>query len=98
MIPDSRFEIERKGLRIAQISDDPDGFRTYDRAFLYQYDERKAPVEDRPYTFFLQMHQLTNRDAWDIAKFLLRRLANAQALQAYKRLRRLAGLSERPRR
>jgi cytochrome c len=41
-------------------------------------------------------HKLSNREAWDIAKFITRQLVTAQALQAYKRSRKLAGLGERP--
>jgi hypothetical protein len=93
----SPFEIERNGLRITSIQDDPDDLPTYDRAFLYRYD----PTRARKPTSLLEAatintHDLSNREAWDIAKFITRQLVRAQALQAYKRLRQLAGLGERP--
>jgi hypothetical protein len=44
----------------------------------------------------MNTHKLTNREAWHIAKFITRELVTAQALQAYKNMRRIVGLGDRP--
>jgi hypothetical protein len=99
MIHPNRFEIECNGLRLTAIKDDPDGLPTYNRAFLYRYDQSRTRPPTCPLDEFgasMNTHKLTNREAWHIAKFITRQLVTAQALQAYKKIRRIVGLGDRP--
>ena len=76
----SRFQIERDGVRIEIINNDPDGLPSYRRVFVFQGEG-----------------EVSVRHAWDIARFLTKHTIKATGLLAYRRVRRLAGLSSRPR-
>jgi hypothetical protein len=53
------------------------------------------PSYDRSF-LFRGNGELSIRDAWAIARFITRHTIRAEALQAYKRLRRTIGLNTRP--
>jgi hypothetical protein len=83
-----RNDIEREGLEITFVANDPNGLRTYDRAFVVK---NKANL-----CADLDLNLISTKAAWDIAKFLTRNVIRAERLKAVRSVRRLVGLPSSP--
>jgi hypothetical protein len=90
----SKFEIEtgrRNAVKISTVNDDPDGLASYDRAFLFSI------IHDHPIEGSRAYQRVTPRQAWQIAKFLIRHTVRAKAYRVYGDIRGRMGFGSRPR-
>jgi hypothetical protein len=82
---------EKNGVAIDFLQDDPDGFRTYRRSFLFTT-HRQFQIEGNQVT-----QRVTIRQAEQIALFLLRQSVSARYYLTVRSIRQALGMRTTPR-